>query len=99
MLYMIMAEDRKNSLSVRLQVRPKHVERLQDLKAAGRLVLAGPNPAIDCPNPGDHGFSGSLIVAEFESLQAAQDWANNDPYVEAGVYKNVTIKPFNKVFP
>jgi uncharacterized protein YciI len=96
---MIMAEDHQNSLSVRLQVRPKHVERLQNLKAEGRLVLAGPNPAIDSPAPGEKGFSGSLIVAEFPSLAEAEKWANADPYVEAGVYKNVIIKPFNKVLP
>ena len=99
MLYMIFAEDHDNSLPDRLQVRPQHIERLQELKNAGRLVLAGPNPATDCPAPGAAGFSGSLIVADFASLQAAREWADADPYVKAGVYKNIIIKPFNKVLP
>lgn len=99
MLYMIIGEDIDNSLEQRMAVRPAHVERLQVLQSEGRLLLAGPNPAIDSADPGPAGFSGSLIVAEFESLAAAQDWADADPYVAAGVYARVTIKPFKKVLP
>ena len=99
MLYAIIAEDAVNSLSKRLASRPAHLERLQLLQDQGRLLLAGPHPAIDSENPGDAGFSGSLIVAEFDSLQAAKDWADVDPYVAAGVYTRVTVKPFKKVFP
>jgi len=99
MLYAIIAQDNENTLDKRLTARPAHVERLQVLQAEGRLVLAGPHPAIDSEDPGPAGFSGSLIVAEFTSQQDAQDWANADPYVEAGVYSQVTIKPFKKVLP
>jgi len=99
MLYAIIAEDVANSLSDRLQARPAHLERLQILQNEARLILAGPHPAVDSPDPGEAGFSGSLVVAEFESLEAAQQWADADPYVAAGVYDNVTIKPFKKVFP
>lgn len=99
MLYAIIAQDNKNTLEKRLAARPDHLERLQVLQAEGRLVLAGPHPAIDSEDPGPAGFSGSLIVAEFTSQQDAQDWANADPYVEAGVYSQVTIKPFKKVLP
>jgi len=99
MLYAIIAQDNENTLDKRLTARPAHVERLQVLQAEGRLVLAGPHPAIDSEDPGPAGFSGSLIVAEFTSLQDAQDWANADPYVEAGIYSQVTIKPFKKVLP
>ncbi len=99
MLYVIFGEDAEESLQQRLQVRPQHVERLQGLKDEGRLVLAGPNPAIDSEDPGPAGFSGSLIVAEFPSLESAQTWANADPYVAAGVYRRVTVKPFKKVLP
>lgn len=99
MLYAIIAQDNENTLDKRLAARPAHVERLQDLQAEGRLVLAGPHPAIDSEDPGPAGFSGSLIVAEFTSLQDAQDWANADPYVEAGIYSQITIKPFKKVLP
>lgn len=99
MLYMIHGEDRAGSLEQRLAVRPAHLERLQALQAAGRLVLAGPCPAIDSPDPGPAGFSGSLIVAEFDSLSAAQAWANADPYVAAGVYAKVNVRPFKKVLP
>ena len=99
MLYAIIAQDNENTLDKRLAARPAHVERLQVLQAEGRLVLAGPHPAIDSEDPGPAGFSGSLIVAEFTSQQDAQDWANADPYVEAGVYSQVTIKPFKKVLP
>ncbi len=99
MLYAIMAEDTENSLEKRLAARPAHVERLTALRDQGRLILAGPFPAIDSPDPGPAGFSGSLIVAEFESLAAAQQWADADPYISAGVYAKVTVKPFKKVLP
>jgi uncharacterized protein YciI len=98
-LYAIISEDIENSLEKRLSVRSDHIKRLQELQNHGRLILAGPHPAIDCDNPGDAGFTGSLIVAEFDSLEDAQDWAGSDPYIEAGVYAKVTIKPFKKVFP
>ena len=99
MLYAIIAQDVKNSLQNRLTARPKHLERLTALQDEGRLILAGPHPAIDSEDPGEAGFSGSLVVAEFGSLEAAQAWADADPYVSAGVYANVTVKPFKKVFP
>ena len=99
MFYSIVADDRENSLEARLAARTAHVERLQVLREQGRLLLAGPNPAIDSPDPGEAGFSGSLIVAEFESLAAARAWADDDPYVQQGVYAAVTVKPFNKVLP
>lgn len=99
MLYAIIAEDVANSLQDRLAARPKHLERLIALQEQGRLILAGPHPALDTEDPGEAGFSGSLVVAEFDSLQDATAWANNDPYVTAGVYANVTIKPFKKVLP
>ncbi|MGZ0076484.1 YciI family protein [Methylomonas sp. YC3] len=99
MLYAVIAEDVADSLSKRLAARPQHLERLTALQNQGRLVLAGPHPAIDSDNPGDAGFSGSLIVAEFASQQDAQDWANADPYISAGVYARVTVKPFKQVFP
>ncbi|ATG91661.1 YciI family protein [Methylomonas koyamae] len=99
MLYAIIAEDTADSLSKRLQTRPAHLARLQELQDQGRLILAGPHPAIDAENPGDAGFSGSLIVAEFADLQAAQAWADADPYLAAGVYARVTVKPFKQVFP
>ncbi|WP_434119730.1 YciI family protein [Pseudomonas fortuita] len=99
MLYAIIASDVANSLEKRLAARPAHIERLQQLKAEGRVVLAGPHPAIDSNDPGEAGFSGSLIVAEFESLAAAQAWADSDPYIAAGVYDNVVVKPFKQVLP
>ena len=99
MLYAIISQDIENSLEKRLSVRPAHVERLQKLKEQGRLILAGPHPAIDNNDPGPAGFTGSLIVAEFESLEAAQAWADNDPYIKAGVYDSVIVKPFKKVLP
>ena len=99
MLYAIISEDVPNSLPLRVQARPAHLERLQEMLAADRIVVAGPHPAIDSENPGDAGFSGSLIVAEFESLEAARAWADADPYVAAGVYSKVTVKPFKKVLP
>ena len=99
MLYVIIGEDRAGTLDQRFAVRPDHVARLQALQAEGRLILAGPCPAIDSPEPGPAGFSGSVIVAEFASLEAAKAWADADPYVSAGVYERVTIKPFKKVLP
>jgi len=99
MLYAIIATDVANSLDARLAARPAHLERLQQMKAEGRIVLAGPHPAIDSNDPGAAGFSGSLIVAEFESLEAAKAWAEADPYVAAGVYANVIVKPFKQVLP
>jgi len=99
MLYAIYSEDIEDSLARRQQARPAHLERLEALKAAGRLVLAGPHPAIDAEEPGPAGFSGSLIVAEFDSLDEARSWADADPYVEAGVCARVSIKPFRKVLP
>lgn len=99
MFYCIIGEDNENSLEKRGQARPKHLERLNALKDQGRMLLAGPFPAIDSPDPGPAGFTGSMIVAEFESLTAAQAWADADPYIEAGVYKRVTVRPFKKVLP
>ena len=99
MLYAITGQDVPDSLPKRLAARPAHLERLQTLQAAGRLLLAGPFPAIDSNDPGPAGFSGSLIVAEFDSLEAAQQWADADPYVAAGVYAAVSVKPFRKVLP
>jgi uncharacterized protein YciI len=99
MLYAIISQDRPESLDDRLRTRPDHLARLEALRNAGRLVLAGPHPAIDNPDPGAAGFSGSLVVAEFDSLESAQDWAESDPYRAAGVYAAVTVKPFNKVLP
>lgn len=99
MLYAIISQDRSGSLDDRLQARPAHLARLEALRDDGRLILAGPHPAIDSPDPGAAGFSGSLVVAEFPSLQAARAWADDDPYVAANVYEQVTIKPFRKVLP
>ena len=99
MLYAMICEDAPGSLEKRLAARPAHLKRLTDLQDAGRLILAGPCPAIDSSDPGAAGFSGSLIVAEFESLTAAKTWANGDPYVGAGVFASVTVKPFKKVMP
>ena len=99
MLYAIIAEDVPDSLENRLATRPAHLERLNALLQQGRLILAGPHPAIDTNEPGEAGFSGSLIVAEFNSLEDAQAWAADDPYQHAGVYARVTVKPFKKVLP
>ena len=99
MLYAIISEDVTNSLEKRLSARPAHLQRLQDLQDEGRLVLAGPHPAIDSNTPGDAGFTGSLVVAEFTSLEDAKHWADADPYIVAGVYAHVTVKPFKQVFP
>lgn len=99
MYYAIISEDVKNSLEKRLGARPAHLARLEQLRDDGRLLIAGPHPAIDSEDPGSNGFSGSLVVAEFTSLEAAQAWADADPYVEAGVYASVKVKPFKKVLP
>lgn len=99
MLYAIYAEDIPNSLSLRKQARPAHLERLKALLDQGRLVVAGPCPAIDSEDPGEAGFSGSIIIAEFVDVQAAQAWADADPYLEAGVYAKVTVKPFKQAMP
>lgn len=99
MFYAIIGEDRPGTLDQRMAARPDHVARLQALQAEGRLLLAGPCPAIDSPDPGPAGFSGSIIIAEFDSLEAARAWADADPYVAAGVYEKVTVKPFKKVLP
>lgn len=99
MWYAIIAEDIPGSLEKRLAARPAHVERLNALVAEGRLLLAGPHPAIDSADPGEAGFSGSLIVAEFPSLPEAETWASHDPYAAAGVYARVTVKPFRKTLP
>ncbi len=99
MWYAIISEDVENSLEKRKSARPMHIERLQDLANTGKLLTAGPHPAIDNEDPGEAGFTGSLIIAEFDSLEDAQTWADADPYIDAGVYKQVTIKPFKKVLP
>ena len=99
MLYAIISQDIENSLEKRKSARSDHVARLNQLKDAGRLILAGPHPAIDSIDPGEAGFTGSLIVAEFENLKEARSWADADPYVSAGVYSSVVVKTFNKVLP
>jgi len=99
MLYSIVGIDNENSLAARMSVRAEHVARLNALRDAGRLIIAGPNPAIDSDDPGDAGFTGSIIVAEFDSLQAAKNWADADPYIAAGAYASVSVKPFKKVLP
>ena len=99
MLYAFISQDVANSLEKRLSVREQHIARLNELKDQGRLIIAGPHPAIDSSDPGDAGFIGSLIVAEFDSLDSAQEWADADPYIEAGVYESVTVKPFKLVLP
>jgi len=99
MNYAILAQDRPNSLQARLAARPDHLARLEQLREQGRLILAGPHPAVDSENPGEAGFTGSLIVAEFDSLDAAERWANQDPYLAAGVYEQVQVKPLKIVLP
>lgn len=99
MWYSIYSRDRQDSLTARLAARPAHVARLNSLLNDGRLLLAGPRPAIDSPDPGPAGFAGSLVVAEFESIQDARDWADADPYVESGVYESVEVSPFIRVLP
>lgn len=99
MWYSVSSQDVENSLEKRLTARPAHLARLEKLKEQGRLLLAGPHPAIDTENPGEAGFTGSLVIAEFGSLDEAQQWADEDPYIDAGVYAQVTVKPFKKVLP
>lgn len=99
MWYAIIGQDVPNSLDKRMAARPAHVARLQELQSQGRLLLAGPFPAVDAVDPGVAGFTGSLIVAEFTSLPAAQDWAKADPYATAGIYAEVRVQPFRKTFP
>lgn len=99
MLYAIISEDVTDSLPLRKSARTAHLARLQALKDEGRLILAGPHPALDCEDPGEAGFTGSLIVAEFGSLEEAQRWAEADPYIDAGVYQSVQVKPFRRVLP
>ena len=98
MLYAILSQDVENSLELRKKARPAHIERLQQLQEAGRLIIAGPHPNIDSNDPGPAGFSGSLVIAEFDSLEDARQWAEQDPYAQGGVYHQVTVKPFKKVF-
>jgi len=99
MLYAIISQDVENSLEKRMSVRPAHIKRLEDLKEQGRLIIAGPHPAIDNNEPGPAGFTGSLVIAEFDSLDDATAWANDDPYLESGAYESVIVKPFKKVLP
>jgi hypothetical protein len=99
MWYSIVSKDVENSLALRSQARPQHLARLAILKEQGKLLVAGPHPAIDNVEPGEAGFTGSLIIAEFDSLDDAQYWADSDPYVEAGIYQSVIVKPFKKVLP
>jgi uncharacterized protein YciI len=99
MYYMIVSQDVENSLDKRLGARTEHICRLQELQNAARLLIAGPNPSIDSEDPGPAGYSGSLIVAEFDSLESAQTWADKDPYIVAGAYEKTVVKPFKKVFP
>ena len=99
MLYAIMSKDIENSSELRSQVRPQHLERLEKLKQQGRLILAGPHPSIDAQDPGPAGFTGSLVVADFDSLNDAQQWADADPFAMAGVYADVVVKPFKMVLP
>ncbi len=98
MWYVIFSQDVENSLEKRLSVRDRHLARLQQLQDEGRLLTAGPMPAVDSNDPGAAGFTGSTVIAEFESLEDAKKWAESDPYIEAGVYENVIVKPFKKVF-
>ncbi len=99
MYYAILCEDVENSLPLRLGARAAHLERLQQLVDAGRLLVAGPHPALDTEAPGEAGFTGSLIIAEFDSLEAATAWADSDPYVDAGVFSRVIVKPYKRVLP
>jgi uncharacterized protein YciI len=99
MYYAIISEDVSDSLPLRRGARGDHLARLEQLKQEGRLFAAGPNPALDCEEPGDAGFTGSLVIAEFESLEAARNWADADPYVAAGVYRDVVVKPYKIVLP
>lgn len=98
MLYAIISQDIEDSLALRKQARPQHIERLEALRDQGRLIIAGPHPAIDAEDPGEAGFTGSLVVAEFATLEEAQAWADSDPYIAAGVYEKVVVKPYKRVF-
>jgi len=99
MLYAIISQDVENSLPLRVKARPDHLARLQQLQDEGRLILAGPHPAIDSNEPGEAGFTGSLVVAQFPSLEKAQQWVDDEPYLKVGAYQSVTVKPFKQVFP
>lgn len=99
MWYVIIGKDIEDSLQLRMKTRDSHLARLNDLTNQGRILVAGPIPAIDNEDPGEAGFNGSIIIAEFKSLQDAEDWANQDPYVKAGVFSEITVKPFKKVLP
>lgn len=99
MWYAILSDDVENSNDKRAAARPAHIDRLKALAAEGRLLVAGPHPAIDSEQPGDAGFAGSLVIAKFDSLEEAEEWANADPYLESGAYKSVTVKPFKKILP
>lgn len=99
MFYAIISEDKPGTLELRMQARPDHLARLEALRDQGRLLIAGPHPAIDNEDPGPAGFTGSLVVAEFDSLEQAQQWADEDPYITAGVYERVVVKPYKKVLP
>lgn len=99
MLYAILCEDVDNSLTLRQRARPAHLARIQQLVDEGRLLVAGPHPALDTEDPGEAGFTGSLIIAEFESLEAATAWADSDPYVDGGVFRRVVVKPYKRVLP
>jgi len=99
MWYAVITEDHEGSLENRLAARPEHVARLKSLSGEGRLLVAGPHPAVDSPDPGPAGFTGSLVIVEFDSLDEAKSWADDDPYITAGVYRKVTVKPFNPVLP
>jgi uncharacterized protein len=99
MWYAIIGEDINDSLAKRKLARPDHLARIEELKQQGRLLVAGPHPKIDCEDPGEAGFSGSLVIAEFESLDAAQRWADADPYLTTGVFARVIVKPFKRVLP
>jgi uncharacterized protein YciI len=99
MLYVIVSDDVANSLPLRANARPQHIARLEKLRDHGKLIVAGPCPAIDGPDPGPNGFTGSVVIAEFDDIEKAQQWADSDPYVAAGVYRSVTVRPFKLVLP
>ncbi len=99
MLYVIVSNDVTNSMPLRAKARPQHIARLEKLRDQGKLIIAGPCPAIDAPDSGPNGFTGSVVIAEFNDIEEAKQWADSDPYVEAGVYSSVTVKPFKRVLP
>ncbi len=99
MLYVIVSDDVTNSMPLRAKARPQHIARLEKLRDKGKLIIAGPCPAIDAPDSGPNGFTGSVVIAEFNDIEEAKQWADSDPYVEAGVYNSVTVKPFKRVLP